>query len=278
MAMIFFGQTDASPGEHSLPFQLQAIGINHVQEDIHRVNGYPYHHWIQVKQGRCRLETLTGIELIEPGDGFYLKPNEFHAYASADCQALVVDFVTFDGSAVENALASGPLSRSGAYRLDSAQNVLRFIEQAWVLAADNHPSTSRRMSVCIYGLLMELSLAASTPRGESLEDASRRLLPVLDFAHNNLEGNIHVENLATLLEVSPQHLGRIFRARLGVSPSEYVIRLRMTKARELLLNHPELRVNEVSQSVGIQDVNYFCRIFRRREGCSPGKFRTLHGF
>ena len=83
-------------------------------------------------------------------------------------------------------------------------------------------------------------------------------------------------SMAALLGISPQHMGRLFDRSLSQSPMEYLVSLRINRARTLLVDRPELRIHEIAQAVGYPDVNHFIRRFRQREGCSPGQFRSIH--
>ena len=69
-------------------------------------------------------------------------------------------------------------------------------------------------------------------------------------------------------------LTRHFRERTGVSPLEYLIRVRLKKA-SVLLQNPELGLAEIADMTGFTDSNYFCRLFRKYFGISPGKYRQM---
>ncbi len=103
-----------------------------------------------------------------------------------------------------------------------------------------------------------------------------RLQPVLAaLAHRPAHG-WDADTLAALIGVTPQHLARLFRRSLGQSPLEYLGRLRLNRALQLLVDRPDLRIHEVGAAVGYPDPNYFIRLFRRHEGRTPGEFRELH--
>ena len=53
--------------------------------------------------------------------------------------------------------------------------------------------------------------------------------------------------------------------------------LRIQKAKDLLLKHPDLRVREIAYKLGYENESYFGSIFKKTEGFSPGKFRELYG-
>ncbi|MBD3244050.1 MAG: helix-turn-helix domain-containing protein [Chitinivibrionales bacterium] len=72
------------------------------------------------------------------------------------------------------------------------------------------------------------------------------------------------------IPLSTDHLRRLFKERVGQSPIEYLIELRLTRAKELL--QMGFSVKETADKVGITDQYYFSRLFKRREGCSPSEY------
>jgi transcriptional regulator GlxA family with amidase domain len=92
-----------------------------------------------------------------------------------------------------------------------------------------------------------------------------------------LETNLHqaltLRSVARAVGVSASHLSALFAAQCGVGPMHYLQRLRVERACWLLSN-PYLRIHEVAEACGYEDVNYFTRLFRRSLGISPGHWRT----
>jgi AraC-like DNA-binding protein len=88
---------------------------------------------------------------------------------------------------------------------------------------------------------------------------------------------LSIGDLTKSARMSPSSLHRLFRHLMGRSPLDYVIRLRIGRAAEMLRREP-LRISEVSEAVGFSDSNYFSRQFHRVMGVSPRDYRrTLPG-
>ncbi|MGH2543707.1 MAG: helix-turn-helix domain-containing protein [Ardenticatenaceae bacterium] len=72
--------------------------------------------------------------------------------------------------------------------------------------------------------------------------------------------------------MSRNHFMRLYKQAFHTSPMDYVIRLRIQKACELL-KEPSLTVSQVALEVGFSDSNYFSRQFKRVTGRNPTSFR-----
>lgn len=88
--------------------------------------------------------------------------------------------------------------------------------------------------------------------------------------------DLSLESLASLFHFNASYFSTLFKAHTGVSLTEYIIRVRMNKAEQLLL-HSEDKIADIAQKTGYKDVAYFIRVFRREKGITPKKFRSLAG-
>jgi AraC-like DNA-binding protein len=71
--------------------------------------------------------------------------------------------------------------------------------------------------------------------------------------------------------LSRDHVRRLFKERAGMSPIQYLVALRMTRAKELL--QMGFTVKETADKVGLDDQYYFSRLFRKTQAMSPSEYR-----
>lgn len=73
--------------------------------------------------------------------------------------------------------------------------------------------------------------------------------------------------------MSATHFSRIFKSVTGESPLKYITRIKIEKAKEMLIFTDE-SIGAIAANVGYTDQNYFAHIFKKIEGMAPGKFRN----
>ena len=73
--------------------------------------------------------------------------------------------------------------------------------------------------------------------------------------------------------MSPFSLLRQFKSHAGVTPHDYIMNLRLNRAKNLLSNEG-MAINEISRAVGFRDQRYFSRWFSKSTGVSPSAYRT----
>lgn len=96
---------------------------------------------------------------------------------------------------------------------------------------------------------------------------------VKEYVRNNFSRSVTVEDMAAEIHLSSNYIRSIFKEGTGQTILEYLTNYRFQKACELLRN-PTLKVKEVSNAVGYENVSYFCAVFTKRYGMSPNEYRT----
>jgi AraC-like DNA-binding protein len=104
--------------------------------------------------------------------------------------------------------------------------------------------------------------------------AVHRLLPVLDYVEHNYHEKITLKQLAAMANMSSHHFCRSFKKITGKPPNEYMNYLRITQAM-VLLKERTLNISEIAMTVGFNDSNYFCRLFKKYKQVSPSEIRKI---
>ena len=87
------------------------------------------------------------------------------------------------------------------------------------------------------------------------------------------EDPVSLDEVAKAMHVSTFYFCKMFKKATGLTFTDYLGRIRIEKAKTLLLN-PHLRVSEIAYMVGFQSLTHFNRVFRNLTGESPSHFRA----
>lgn len=120
-------------------------------------------------------------------------------------------------------------------------------------------------------LLQEYSLERKQLRLLRGRLEGRSLKNVIEFAHDHISQPLTIENLAAQAHLSPFHFARQFKATLGLSPHQFLLKIRIEKAIQLLPTRRSL--TEIAFATGFYDQSHFVHAFKRVTGHTPKAFR-----
>ncbi|HZG58555.1 helix-turn-helix transcriptional regulator, partial [Paenibacillus sp.] len=84
--------------------------------------------------------------------------------------------------------------------------------------------------------------------------------------------NVSLRGVAQEIYMNPNYLGKLFKSNAGMSFNDYLLQVRMEKAKELLL-HSDMKVYEISQAVGYGELDWFYKRFKAYTGISASEYR-----
>lgn len=108
------------------------------------------------------------------------------------------------------------------------------------------------------------------------DNTDPHLLPALDYLQAHPTDHVSVAELAAMCYISESYFYVLFRDSVGVPFTEYKNSLVIAKAERLLIEKPELSIEEISTKLGFSSSAYFRRVFQRFLGCSPREYRGSH--
>lgn len=104
----------------------------------------------------------------------------------------------------------------------------------------------------------------------------KRILEVLEFLRLHSHENPTAVRTAELVFMSPSRLLHLFKLECGIGMGEYLLKLRLRKARRFLLA-ADWPISRVAEKSGFTDQSYFTSMFRREFGLPPLRYRRKHG-
>ncbi|MDE6386221.1 MAG: response regulator [Lachnospiraceae bacterium] len=97
----------------------------------------------------------------------------------------------------------------------------------------------------------------------------------LEYIRENSQEKLRLTDVADQVYVSQWHLSKLLNKHTGKTFSDILNGARMDKSKELLKD-PSLRICDVAEMVGFQDLAHFSRVFKKMEGMSANEYRNTH--
>lgn len=261
--------------EKELPFYLIGVGCAYEQMPKKRTHGIPFYNWIQCEAGEGEVVLEEQTFRIDKGQGLFVLPHtRVHYYPLRE--PWMVDWVSFNGSQVEPFLNLAGVRSCQVIEVSNPlelQNVMR------KMIAQPHGSgmaQSLRNSLLVYEFLTHFGEGILSAPAQSANKYYDKLQPVLERIEATFHEDISLDRLAGVIDVSVEYLCHLFQKGCGKRPFEYITDLRMTKSQQLLLNHHEMRIQDIARQTGYQNASYFCAVFKKHTGMSPGAYRQLY--
>jgi AraC-like DNA-binding protein len=222
--------------------------------------------WLEMEGKRFRLQTGT---LFAYGPGI-----SFRITTDPD-RPLLKYFVDFTGTSARQTLSQGPLQPGRVQRALYPQE-LREIMDRMVVEGTRKSKLSRDIANNYLSLLLQkLHECAPSHSGPSQSRALDSFLKAKALLDRDYAEISRADTAAQKLGITPETLSRLFHRFSNVRPYQYLLRLKMNRAVDLLLG-TNLLVKEVGLRSGFDDPFHFSRTFKRLQGTSPEIFRRIH--
>ena len=240
------------------------------------------HHYLGVNTGRkpviLEVKSEHGYRPVSvaPGSGWLAPAGQpfslrvrnagTHSYLRISTDALRFDRLVNTGAG-----DATPVALRRAYDIGGPQ-VQHVVNALAAEASDGTPNGLPFVEALTTALGLQLAQQAGVAilrrepvRGGLAPAVRRRVLELMDSQPVHLT----IETLAREAELSPAHFARAFKESVGRAPHQYLIDLRLERARRLL-DAPEVSLSDVALRAGFADQAHFTRFFKRRFGVTPG--------
>ena len=96
---------------------------------------------------------------------------------------------------------------------------------------------------------------------------------IINYLNENYEHKISLDQIAHNMYLSPVYISKIFKEETGESPINYLIKIRLEKARDILEHSEDGSIKNIATEVGYDDVYHFSKLFKKYYGISPQNYR-----
>lgn len=220
------------------------------------------------------IYTLEGTETYRfdrkkivavPDSLLYIPKNEQYTVTLEGEQSivLVIDFEL----AVDT--AHGPFYVKFTEK-DSIKSFFYDAEKKWNRKNTNYPTDCKALFYKICAEIIKRSELYFTPKEyEKIADSVNHL-------HNHyLENDFRIEDLARIANISTRYYEKLFCRKFGTTPKEYILHLKLERAKELLHNE-KILIRDIAYQLGYSDIYHFGKLFKAKTGYTPTEYRKEH--
>ena len=239
---------------------------------VSRPHGRSDYQLIYIQKGQGDFTFNGKTVLLKKGTLIRYAPGEAQEYSYHSSCPTLAYWVHFSGTSIETLLRRNGLWEDAVYELRDNPTIAGAFTK--LIGEMHFKSYNYLLLSCAYLVELIVRLSRSrlcrTPQGEPRHEA---LFPAITLMHREYYVSRTTEEYARLCGMSGYHFIRRFKECTGLPPHLYLTRIRLEKAKLLLLT-THLSVSEIAFSTGYDDPFYFSRLFKKYVGASPSDFKA----
>ena len=255
-----------------VPLLLRTLGIDHVQDPIYRPDGFPVWQLFYGVSGSGEFLLDGGRGILRPGQAALLAANEAHSYHSLEGE-WVMHYVGFEGKLCQKLMAGLGLGQSGLYSMARPELLLEHLRRLEGLLLQASPDSTLQCSKELYSLLLDFSQALTPLPDSRYTEAVGMEKEMILYLEDHFGEDISLDDLAAHFRRTPEYLCGIFKAATGETISHYLRRIRIHRAKLMLMERPDASLREIAEACGFHSLSYFGKVFREATGFTPQGYR-----
>ena len=261
--------SSASNESDSLPFKIILSGITYPDPDysIYRKCSDVYVAEY-VTEGEGTVILGGKIYRIKKGDAYILPAGTEHRYYSDKNNPWEKKWINMSGSICKLLLEAYGIEKTVCFHNSEIEkNFDEFFEFCSKGHLDNEINN---FGAVIFHRIVQ-KLAENTEKKE--KNPAEKIKKYID---GNIYDKINAKSVARASGFSVSQIGRLFKNEYGTTVYSYILEQKI-KAAEKLIKNSSLSIKETASILNFTDEHYFCNIFKRKRGMTPGEFRKSSG-
>ena len=246
---------------------------------------------VYMKKGFAVFEIAGKPVTLGPNDIVIIKPLQYHKFivkSESGCEFIVLNF-TFEDR-INGEYSQIPLEdflnfvsneETGPYikmKVSQKNEIVVLMNRIIKERESSEPGSEFLNYLLILELFVLLSRALKMEWENSIKSKSPKLKELIEisvnYIHTNFERNISLGDIAKYVFLSPSYFTRAFKEETGMSPINYLIKVRISRARELL-EDTGLKISDIALSVGFSNQQRFNEMFKKYTQYTPLQYRKM---
>ena len=223
-----------------------------------------------IKSGDIIIESNGVKYSAHRGDVYIFKPGTQVEYYSNGTEKIEKIWFNMNGILLDKLFEAYSLKNNVIIAHCDVENEFQRIHTL-LQCSDTSPDIIASLAIRVHEIIIKISLANknidfSFDPGFSIAEKAK------NFIKTRIYMKLSLALLANYFNVTDKYLIRVFKKKYGISPYSYLMNLRISEAKKLLIES-ELTVKDIASKLQFSESNYFSKTFRRYVGCSPVEYR-----
>ncbi len=247
---------------------------------------------VYMKKGYAVFEISGQKVELGPNDIVIIKPMQYHKFdvkSENGCEFIVLNFTfenringEFSHIPMEDFLNFVSSKETGPYialKVSPKNEIVVLLNRILKERESSELGSEFLNYLLILELFVLLSRALKMEWENSIKSKSPKLKELIgisvNFIHNNFERDISLGDIAKFVFLSPSYFTRAFKEETGMSPINYLLKIRIERAKELLAD-TSIKISDIALSVGFSNQQRFNEMFKKYAGVTPLQYRKQH--
>jgi AraC-like DNA-binding protein len=211
---------------------------------------------------------------LDADQGFLICPGQVNTYCASEQEPWKYVWLEFDGLRAAEYLEMAGLSPAQPIYQAQTPAMSESVRSSMMYIAE-HPDASPLHLIGHLCLFMDTLIRSSASRKENRGTQLRDfyMQEAVTYIEQNYQRNLTVEEIAEVCKLNRSYFSKLFKEHMGCPPQEFIIRLRLSKAADLMKTS-NASIGDIAAMCGYPNQLHFSRAFKKCYGLSPREWRT----
>lgn len=261
----------------SVPLRINNCGFYRIHDGQEVRTTYPKgrndYQLIYIAAGKGNFKFQDKNIVVDKGNMVLYRPGEQQIYKYSPTDKVEVYWVHFTGSQVEDFLLNCNLPKGKNVFYTGTSSDFQWLYNQMIRELQLRRNNYDELLQILLRHLLLITNRSIQEQEKGIQNLFNEIESAIHFFNKNYNKPITIEQYAKEHFISTNRFIQNFKNVAGVTPQQYIIQLRISVAKELLVSSDK-NIKEIAFEIGYNNALYFSRLFRKTVGLSPSDYRA----
>lgn len=238
-----------------------------------RPKGRKDYHILYIVKGTCYVYEKGKEIKAQAGSVITYLPGEAQKYTFFPDEKSISYYVHFTGENADNILKELGICKRRVLSIGISSTISSLFDKLITEFQLKRVFYEYYCQGILFNIMAAIARKTSDQTNDIRHETNTRMNEIRKLMHSHFDITKSIDEYAKLCNLSESRFSHIFKEEFGVSPKHYMIKVKIQKAKDLIKD-TDLSIFQVAQMVGIDNQNYFSRLFKKHTGLSPNQYRN----